>query len=323
MTASAKPHLQLENVSRSFKLKQRLLDTSASTVQAVDAVSLHLEHGETLGLVGESGCGKSTLARMVAGLLPPSSGRILLDGEPVHHESGAHVHMPRSVQMIFQDPFSSLNPRMRIGRSIGESLEVQGMPRDKRVKRVEELLNMVGLAPEHYNRYPHEFSGGQRQRIAIARALAPDASLLICDEPVSALDVSVQAQVLNLLVGLRHDLGLSILFISHDLGVVRHLCHRVAVMYLGRIVEVAPRDMLYESPKHPYTKALLDSLPVPVPGARKGHPHLGGEPPSPLAPPAGCHFHPRCPHVMPQCREHIPEAVPISDQHQVRCHLYT
>ncbi|MBL3583450.1 ABC transporter ATP-binding protein [Oleidesulfovibrio alaskensis] len=313
------PLLQITDVSRSFTLRQKLFDAAADTVKAVDSVTLHISRGETLGLVGESGCGKSTLARMTAGLLKPDSGTVHIT--PDSGGSG-RIANASGVQMIFQDPFSSLNPRMRVGRSIGEALEVQGMPRAARRARVEHLLAVVGLAPEHYDRYPHEFSGGQRQRIAIARALAPQASLLVCDEPVSALDVSVQAQVLNLLADLRDSLGLSMLFISHDLSVVRHFCHRVAVMYLGRIIETAPRDMIYNAPLHPYTKALLASLPVPDPDARTTHTRLQGEPPSPVSPPSGCHFHPRCPHAMPHCRTHIPAETVLNGRHRVRCHLY-
>ncbi len=313
------PYVQLKAVSRNFILKQHSIASTPSVLRAVDSVDLHIGHSEIVGLVGESGCGKSTLARMVAGLLPPTSGQILLEGRSVLHKGAANPY----VQMIFQDPFSSLNPRMCIGRSIGEALEIQKVPKKKRVCRVQELLKLVGLSPEHYTRYPHEFSGGQRQRIAIARALAPEAKLLICDEPVSALDVSVQAQVLNLLASLRRTLGLSMLFISHDLGVIHYLCHRVAVMYLGRIVELAPRKMLYDTPHHPYTKALFGALPVADPNTRVMHTLLEGDPPSPLAPPGGCHFHPRCPQCLPQCRTQTPAAIELGNQHMVRCHLYT
>ena len=293
-------------------------------VHAVDGVSFSLAQGETLGLVGESGCGKSTLGRTIIKLLTPDAGSVHLSGQNLASMSAAQVKsFRRDAQMIFQDPFASLNPRSTVGRAIEEPLIVHGLgDRRARADRVNWLLERVGLPPEAAHRHPHEFSGGQRQRIGIARALALNPKLIVCDEPVSALDVSVRAQVLNLLADLREEFGLSYLFISHDLSVVEHFCDRVAVMYLGRIVELASRKTLWRQPLHPYTRALLDAAPLPDPTRRRGRrPLLEGEIPSPIDPPMGCHFHSRCPHKIAKCETAAPPLVTRADGHQVACHL--
>lgn len=293
-------------------------------VHAVDGVSFSLAQGETLGLVGESGCGKSTLGRTIIKLLTPDAGSVHLSGQNLSDMSAQQVKsFRREAQMIFQDPFASLNPRSTVGRAIEEPLIVHGLgDRRERAARVNWLLERVGLPPDAAHRHPHEFSGGQRQRIGIARALALNPKLIVCDEPVSALDVSVRAQVLNLLADLRDELGLSYLFISHDLSVVEHFCDRVAVMYLGRIVELAPRKTLWQQPLHPYTRALLEAAPLPDPTRRRGRrPLLEGEIPSPIDPPTGCHFHSRCPHKIAKCETAAPPLVTRADGHQVACHL--
>ena len=293
-------------------------------IHAVDGVTFSLAKGETLGLVGESGCGKSTLGRTIIKLLMPDAGSVHLSGQNLASMSTAQVTaFRREAQMIFQDPFASLNPRSTVGRAIEEPLIVHGLgDRRARNDRVHWLLERVGLPPDAAHRHPHEFSGGQRQRIGIARALALNPKLIVCDEPVSALDVSVRAQVLNLLADLREELGLSYLFISHDLSVVEHFCDRVAVMYLGRIVELAPRKTLWSQPLHPYTRALLEAAPLPDPTRRRGRrPLLEGEIPSPLNPPTGCHFHTRCPHKIAKCETVAPSLVTRADGHQVACHL--
>lgn len=317
--------LDIRQVSREFAVRRGLFDPRPAAVKAVNAVSLSLLPGETLGLVGESGCGKSTLARMAVGLLPPSSGEILLAGRPL--ESWTPQERAVRIQMVFQDPFSSLDPRQTVGASIAEPLllaaRAAGSPLSRKAleERVCETLAQVGLQAEHRGRYPHEFSGGQRQRIAVARALIAGPAALVCDEPVSALDASVQAQVLNLLKELQENRGLSYLFISHDLGVIGFMSDRVAVMYLGRVVELAPTPELFAHAAHPYTEALLAAAPSRDPSRRGTGKLLSGEMPSPLAPPAGCPFHPRCPYVRPLCREQEPPFTELHAGHAVRCHF--
>lgn len=302
--------LELDAVSREFA-------TRRGAVRAVADVSFALFPGESVGLVGESGCGKSTVGRLAVGLLPPTTGEVRFAGRPlgaarVRHEARGQL------QMIFQDPFSSLNPRWRVGASVAEPLAALGVPHAERRERVAEMLRLVGLSPEQGERYPHEFSGGQRQRVAIARAVIPRPRLVVCDEPVSALDVSVQAQVLNVLRDLRERFQPAYLFISHDLAVVRLLCARILVMYLGMLVEELPRDRLLEGSKHPYTQALLRS--VPAAGGRGLPPALEGELPSPLSPPSGCPFHPRCPLARDICRLSMPAWRTVAAGHRVRCH---
>ena len=293
-------------------------------VRAVDGVSLQIAPGETLGLVGESGCGKSTIARAVVGLQPVTRGSIVVDGTEIVSADRATLHAARArMQMVFQDPATSLNPRMTVGEAVGEPLLVRGLARGQGLKdRVAALLAEVGLRPEHAGRYPHQFSGGQRQRIVIARALALRPALLVCDEPVSALDVSVRAQILNLLVTLQRSHSMANLFVSHDLAVVRHVCDRVAVMYLGHLAEVAPRDALYATPRHPYTRALLLSVPEPDPVSQRSKPRepLIGEIPSPANPPSGCRFHTRCPLAQPVCTAEEPAWRRVGES-EVACHL--
>jgi oligopeptide/dipeptide ABC transporter ATP-binding protein len=329
------PLLELDAVSKRFRrhisLGERIatkLGAAVETreVRAVESVSLAIRRGETLGLVGESGCGKSTLGRIAAGILAPTSGTARLDGQPVMSETGRHRKLTTRVQTVFQDPFASLNPRRRVGEAIAEGPLAHGLV-DRAGARsyVAEQLSRVGLDPSYAQRFPHQFSGGQRQRIAIARALAMRPDLLICDEPVASLDVSIQAQVLNLFLDLRQALGLTAIFISHDLGVVRHLSDRVAIMYLGRIVEIGPAEEIYTRPKHPYTQALLASVPRlnrHREGRRAFRP-IAGELPSPLAPPAGCHFHPRCPLAEDRCRAEPPQLRALGPGREAACHLAT
>jgi len=317
------PLLQVADLSKLFVARRDVIGRPTATVKAVDGVSFDLAAGETLALVGESGCGKSTVGRLLLRLIEPSGGASRFDGQDVLStgNSGAR-RLRRDVQLIFQDPYASLNPRMTVGDILGEPLLLHDVvPPDRRRERVAELLTTVGLRPDYHRRYPHEFSGGQRQRIAIARALAVEPKLIVCDEPVSALDVSIRAQVLNLLRDLQQRLGLAYLFISHDLAVVKHIATRVAVMYLGRIVEMGDAGQVFAEPRHPYTRALLSAIPVPAPGARQDRRILQGDVPSPIAPPPGCHLHTRCPHAVDRCRVERPP-LDLGDGHGVACHLW-
>ena len=319
---SGAPLLEVRALVKHFPVRRGLFGRSTGAVQAVDGVDLHLAAGETLGIVGESGCGKSTLGRLVLRLMEPTAGSIRFDGLDLASLGAAALReRRRAMQIIFQDPYASLNPRMTVLQTLLEPLRLHRLHPGRERERVAELLRIVGLAPEHARRYPHEFSGGQRQRIGIARALAVEPRLIVCDEAVSALDVSVQAQVVNLLGDLQARFGLAYLFIAHDLAVVRHIAARVAVMYLGRIVETAPTAALFAAPRHPYTRALLAAVPLPEPGARADRALLEGDVPSPLHPPTGCRFHTRCPHVRALCRERSP-TLDASDGHGVACHFW-
>lgn len=307
--------LRVEDLKVHFGKPAGLFQTAAPPVRAVDGVSFGLRSGETLGLVGESGCGKSTVGRAVLGLIPPTSGQVMWDGQP-----RAETRR-REMQMVFQDPFTSLNPRMTAADIVAEPLRNYRVARGRALRdRVSELFESVGLRRDQLDRYPHEFSGGQRQRLGIARALALEPRMIVCDEAVSALDVSVQAQIVNLLSDLRRDRGLSYLFISHDLSVVRHIADRVAVMYLGRIVEIGSASAIFERPAHPYTRALIEAAPKPVPG-RRPRQLLTGEIPSPARPPAGCRFHTRCPLATEQCRQVMPVLTLRGDDHAAACHM--
>ena len=318
--------LEVRNLVKHFPVGGGLFGGSGATVRAVDDVSFSVQRGETVGLVGESGCGKTTTGRCILQLDSPTSGQIIFEGTDLATLPAKQLRvLRRRIQVIFQDPYSSLNPRMTIGQILAEPLKVHRIIPEKaaRTARVGELLVQVGLLPQHADRYPHQLSGGQRQRVGIARALATEPSLIICDEPVSALDVSIQAQIINLLEELQSRLGLTYLFIAHDLSVVRHISDRVVVMYLGKIAEVADRTALYESPVHPYTRALLSAVPIPDPKleANREHTVLRGEVPSPLNPPAGCVFHPRCPIAEPRCSAEIPILREIYPEHRGACHL--
>ncbi|MFF0428814.1 ABC transporter ATP-binding protein [Streptomyces sp. NPDC004520] len=322
MTTTAPSLLSVRDLTMTFPGRR----ARSAPVRAVDGVSFDVAAGETLGLVGESGCGKSTTGRMIVRLLEPSAGSVSYDGRDISHLSQRQLKpLRRDLQMVFQDPHSSLNPRQTVARIISDPLLVQGSPASEARKRAVELMELVGLIPEHIDRYPHEFSGGQAQRIGIARALATGPRLVVADEPVSALDVSVQAQIVNLMERLQRELGLAYLFIAHDLSVVKRVCDRVAVMYLGRIVEIGVKERVYAAPAHPYTRALLSAVPLPDPAAERARERITllGDPPSPAAPPSGCTFHPRCPKAREVCRTEAPllRIAAPGEARQVACHF--
>jgi peptide/nickel transport system ATP-binding protein/oligopeptide transport system ATP-binding protein len=324
-TAVGENLVEVRDLVKHFPIRKGVLQREVARVHAVDGISFDVRLGETFGLVGESGCGKSTTARLLTRLLTPTSGSVVYDGQDISSWPERKLRpLRRDIQMIFQDPYASLNPRRPIGTIIGEPLRLLGVDdRDARRARVREVMERVGLNPEHYNRYPHEFSGGQRQRIGIARAIVLEPKLIVADEPVSALDVSIQAQVLNLLQELRDEMGLTLVFIAHDLSVVRHMCDRIAVMYLGKIVELASADRLYDHPRHPYTGALLSAVPVPKAAAGRGRKRvvLEGDVPSPVAPPPACRFHTRCWKAEQVCREVEPPLEPKGPLDIAACHF--
>jgi oligopeptide/dipeptide ABC transporter ATP-binding protein len=315
--------LVVQDLVKYFPVKSGLLQRVVAWVQAVDKVSFTVKKGETLGLVGESGCGKTSVGRTVLRLIPPTDGKVYFEGKDVFALDKADLKaLRRDMQIVFQDPYSSLDPRMPVGQSIVEGLTVHGIgDKNERKEIVYEMLNRVGLRRDHARRYPHEFSGGQRQRIGIARALTLQPKLIICDEPVSALDVSVQATVLNILMDLQEEMDLTYVFIAHDLSVVEHISDRVAVMYVGKMVELAEREELYDNPLHPYTQALMSAIPIPNPTLRREHIILKGDVPSPLNPPSGCRFHTRCPKVIDICSEQEPVYQDVGGGHFVACHL--
>ena len=324
MTSGAEPVIEVRDLVKHFPVtKGVVFRKGVGTVHAVDHVSFDIAPGEAFGLVGETGCGKTTTARLISGLLEPTSGSVRFEGEEVTGASKERLaRLRREVQIVFQDPYSALNPRKTVGSIIAAPFEIHGVgDRERRRRGVRELMEMVGLNPEHYNRYPHEFSGGQRQRVGVARALALRPKLVIADEPVSALDVSIQAQILNLLRELQRELGLTLILISHDLSVVRHMCDRVAVMYLGALVELADADALYEHPRHPYTGALLSAVPVPDPRAARERRLLGGDVPSPQNPPPACRFHTRCPKAQELCTIEEPPLEPKEGGNLAACHF--
>ncbi len=306
-----------------FPVRAGILKRTVGVVKAVDGVDLDIRRGEILGLVGESGCGKTTVGRAILRLIPVTAGTVRFDGKELFSLKPSELKpLRREMQLVFQDPYSSLDPRSKVGDIVGEGLRVHGVTdRQERHERVRKALEMVGLQEEHMRRFPHEFSGGQRQRIGIARALVLNPKFVVCDEPVSALDVSIQSQVLNLLKDLQQELDLTLLFIAHDMSVVEHLCDRVAVMYLGKIVEVAERDELFRNPQHPYTRALMSAIPVADPRAKRERIILQGDPPSPLRPPSGCRFHTRCPEAIEVCAQREPALVDLGRAHLCACHL--
>lgn len=317
--------LEVNNLVKHFPLGGGLFSKKQQIVQAVNGISFKVKRGETLGIVGESGCGKSTAGRSIIRLYEPTAGQIIFEGKDVTHAKGKDLmELRRNMQMIFQDPYASLNPRMTVGDIVAEALDIHRLARGKeRTNRIYELLRIVGLNPEHANRFPHEFSGGQRQRIGIARALAVNPSLIICDEPISALDVSIQAQVVNMLEELQKNLGLTYLFIAHDLSMVKYISHRIAVMYLGRIVELTSSSDLYLNPIHPYTQGLLSAIPIPDPIVEGKRQRIvpKGNVPSPIDPPSGCYFRTRCPHAMAVCAQEAPILKDMGNEHLVACHL--
>jgi oligopeptide transport system ATP-binding protein len=315
--------LEVRDLKKHFPIKKGLFGQTVGAVKAVDGVSFDVKRGETLGLVGESGCGKTTTGRVILRLIPATSGSVMFGGQDVLAlPKGELRAIRRRMQIIFQDPYSSLNPRLTVGAMLQEALSIHKLASGQAARdRIAELLSLVGLAPDHARRYPHEFSGGQRQRIGVARALAVKPELIICDEPVSALDVSIQAQIINLLEDLQKQLGLTYVFVAHDLSVVRHISDRMAVMYLGRIVEIAESGDVYTMPLHPYTEALLSAVPVPDPSRKRSRILLSGDIPSPANPPPGCPFHTRCPAAQEICRREVPQLREVQPGHQVSCHL--
>ena len=314
--------LEVHNVKKYFPLKKKMFSKTQEYVKAVDGVSFTVKEGETLSIVGESGCGKSTTGRVLMKLLEPTEGKIIFEGQDITNFSEDEIRPYRKeFQMVFQDPYASLNPRLTVKEIIEEPLIVHNVAKDKRAARIAELLEVVGLNKYHANRYPHEFSGGQRQRIGIARALAVNPKLIIADEPVSALDVSIQSQILNLLKDLQEQYNLTYLFIAHDLSVVEHISDRVGVMYLGRFVELAERDELFQTPRHPYTRALLSAVPIPDPTVKRDRIILKGDIPSPANPPSGCTFHTRCPYAQQTCKEQVPAFRDVGEGHFVACHF--
>ena len=315
--------LEVRNLKKYYSVKSGFLNKDRRSVKAVDGINLSVKQGEILGIVGESGCGKSTLGRSILRLIEPTSGEVIFEGTNICGLKKEEMRLKRrEMQIVFQDPGASLNPRLTVGEIIGEPLEVFHICEGKeKEERIYKLMDLVGINRAYINRFPHEFSGGQRQRLGIARALAVNPKLIICDEPVSALDVSIRAQVLNLIKELKDKLNLTYIFISHDLSVVHHICDRVAVMYLGRVVEIADKKQIYENPVHPYTKALLSAIPMPNPEVKRERIILQGDVPNPADPPSGCHFHKRCPYAKKECSETVPPFVTVEPGHQVLCWL--